>query len=254
MAEKIIIGNWKMNLSSVETEDLISRLRKSLKMYKENVQVVVCPAFTSLEKASVILGNSKIRLGAQDLFWEDKGAFTGEISPQVLKEIGVEFVIVGHSERRKYLGETDEIINAKIKAGLRWDLTPILCVGETFEQRQKGQTALIVEKQVRKALWDIKELKNPIIVAYEPVWAVGTGQAIEAKEAKEEAKIIITTLVDNFPDSIDKGIFSIIYGGSVDEINVLEFVDGELICGVLVGGASIEADKFLAILEKISKN
>jgi len=243
----IIIANWKMKLGLNEAGGLAKELRG---VSLPGVELVLCPSFVSLQSVGEILRGSKLKLGAQDVFWETAGAYTGEISAPQLREIGCEFVIVGHSERRKYFQETDDNVHQKIKASLAEGLTPIVCVGETFEQRQQGATDYILIKQVTAALEGIEfRSDQQLIVAYEPVWVIGTGQAIEPPEAQNAHRVIRQTLIDLFPLELVNDNTRIVYGGSVDSSNVSAFSQLENTDGVLVGGASLQADEFTDLIK-----
>ncbi len=245
----IIIANWKMNLSLAESKQLANSLRN---IDQGKNELVICPSFISLVTVGEILKKGKIKLGAQDCFWEAKGFYTGEISLENLKEIGCEFVIVGHSERRKYLKETDEMVHQKTKAALASGLIPIICVGETFEQRQQGAKDYILIQQTTRALEGVKiDVNQRIIIAYEPVWVIGSGQAISPQEAAEANQVIRQILLDLFPAKFVKDNILIIYGGSVDHKNVSSFIRQESIDGVLVGGASLKADTFLNLVSEV---
>lgn len=247
LKKKLIIANWKMKLTSRQSLDLAQNIKAGFKS-KESLQVVLCPSFTALCAVSQIIKNTEIKLGAQDVFYEDQGAYTGEISAQDLQEIGASYVIIGHSERRAYLNETDEIIHKKIKNALDNKLIPILCVGENFEQRQEGQTDYVILKQVKAALEGINLVNaQNLVIAYEPVWVIGSGQAVEPKQAEHVNKVIFQALIDLFPVSIVKNNVHIIYGGSVDSGNASRFLSQPAIEGVLVGGASLQPGEFLGI-------
>ncbi|TSC95944.1 MAG: triosephosphate isomerase (TIM) [Parcubacteria group bacterium Athens1014_10] len=252
MPKMIFIANWKMNLGLKETVILIKQLLGGLKKIKNNLEIVICPSFTVLSEASKLLKKGNIKLGSQDVFWEEKGAYTGNISPKMLKEIGCEYVIIGHSERRQYLGETDEMAHQKIKAAIKEGLIPILCVGETFEERQEGQKDYIIIKQVTKALEGISLSRGQkIIIAYEPVWVIGSGQAVKPEEAEYTNQIIKQSLIDLYPRDIVEQNFRIIYGGSVDSSVIKSFVERSVIDGVLVGGASLKTKDFIKMINKI---
>ena len=197
---------------------------------------------------------SSLILGAQNCFWEDKGSFTGEISPLYLKKIGIKFVIVGHSERREHLKELDEMVHKKVKAVLDNELCPIICVGETFEERQEKRKDYVIIQQVFKALSGLmpKE-QDKIVIAYEPVWVIGSGQAVNSDEAEYTNQIIRQAAVDCLPSNFVLNNMKFIYGGSIDENNVDEFLGKKTIDGFLVGGASLKAEKFLAIADKMVK-
>lgn len=243
----VIIANWKMKLSLAESADLAQEIKKDLDTENE---IVICPSFISLLEVGKILKKSKIKLGAQNCFWESEGAYTGEVSAKQLKESGCEFVILGHSERRQYLKETDEMVHKKIRVALNFGLTPIVCVGETFEQRQDGAKDYVLIQQTIKAFEGIEiDSDQQIIIAYEPVWVIGSGQAVEPKEAVSAHQVIRQSLFDLFPAVLVENNFRIIYGGSVDSSNVSDFTRLENTAGVLVGGASLKAKDFLALIQ-----
>jgi len=245
-----IIANWKMQLLDSEAVNLTSEIAEKYKA-NSNLELILCPSFTALNKVAEKIKNSQILLGAQNVCAELKGAFTGEISPLQLKENSVKYVILGHSERRQHFNEKDAEINAKVKTCLENDLTPVVCVGETIEKRQAGQTEITLMHQVSEALKDIKlNAEQKIIIAYEPVWVIGTGQAISPQEAEQASQVIQQTLIDSLGENkINQAI--IIYGGSVDDQNIKSFLDLELISGALIGGASLSVDKFLPLINLI---
>lgn len=231
---------------------------RTLKMKLVNVSevdMVVCPPFTDLVPVHGILGESNIKLGGQNLYWEDEGAFTGEISANMLKDAGCEFVIVGHSERRHVFAESNADINKKLKKALSSDLTPIFCVGEKLEQRNDGLTEQILEEQLKQGLAEIKISKpEDLVIAYEPVWAIGTGENATPEQA-EEAHQFIRRLLSELVGEV-AGEIRIQYGGSVKPANAEELLSQENIDGALVGGASLDPDSFAAIIkagQKISK-
>lgn len=244
MRKKLIAGNWKMNNDVEESLGLVKALLSS-KM-NEDVDVLICPAFTALYPVICELKNSSIKAGAQNVHFEDRGAFTGEVSPVMLNSLGIEYVIIGHSERRQHFGETDQIINEKIKACLKHGLKPILCVGESLDQREAGLEKETVRKQLLKDLEGISEgLK--IVIAYEPIWAIGTGKTATSTQANEMSSYIRAVLADIFSKGIaDK--MRILYGGSVKASNAKEIMDQPHIDGALVGGASLKADEFIKII------
>lgn len=249
MDKKIIIGNWKMKLGLPETLELTKAVKK---FSTKNVDIAVCPSFVGLSEAANLLKYSNVKLGAQDCFWESEGAYTGEVSASYLKEVGCEFVIIGHSERRQILGETDEVVHKKVKMALEASLTPIICVGETFEERQQGSKDYILIQQTTKALQGIKLRDGQkVLMAYEPVWVIGSGQAIDPAEAEVAHQVIRQSLFDIFSPTLVKNNFSIIYGGSVNGENVQSFTSLANTNGVLVGGASLKADSFKAIIDNI---
>ena len=248
MRKTIIAGNWKMNKTSFEAIELVTLLKRELSDINE-IDIVVCPPATGLSEVQDVLTESNILLGAQNLFWEDSGAYTGEISGDMLKHLGVQFVIVGHSERRQYFGETDETVNKRIKAALKWELTPIVCMGENLKERQQNQTFKVVEKQCLKGLegFTKKELEK-MIIAYEPIWAIGTGVNATSTQAQEVQKFIRQLLAKLANEDVASRI-RIQYGGSVKPENISELVAQPDIDGALVGGASLNADSFIKIVK-----
>lgn len=243
----IIAGNWKMNFSVKDTEDFLSDFIS--KVQDINHEVVICPPFTSLQKASCILKNSNVKLGAQNVHFEESGAFTGEISPLMLKDFNVEYVIIGHSERRMYFGEKDEDVNKKIFTCLNHGFTPIVCVGETLEQRESGKTEIILKEQVEKAFLNIsKEDVQKIVVAYEPVWAIGTGKTATSEDADNTIGFIRDTIKGMYDGKISDSI-SILYGGSVKPDTIESQMSMSNIDGALVGGASMNIKDFELIVK-----
>lgn len=251
MKKTYLIANWKMQLSNSEAVKLTEELKNSI-TNENNAEIILCPSFTALSKINEVLKGNPIKLGAQNVWYHEKGQYTGEISPIQLKELGVEYVIIGHSERRQHLKETDEDVNRKAKICLDNNITPIVCVGETFDERRTGQTDLILIRQVSKALEDL-QLKNNqnLIIAYEPVWVIGSGQAIKPEDAQHVAQVIQHELLNFFDKKITDEQISIIYGGSIDANNVNDFIQPGLIDGVLVGGASLTAEKFLPLINSL---
>ncbi len=243
----LIAGNWKMYKTGAETVEFIERLKELLSS-DSAVDVTLAPSFTSLEAAIQAAQGSSISIAAQNVFWEQEGAFTGEVSATMLKSMGVKQVIIGHSERRQYFGETDETVNRRIKAALSGGLVPIVCVGETLEQREAGQTFKILKTQLETGLEGIDSgAARTLILAYEPVWAIGTGKTATPEIAQEAHKFIRETLQDQF----DKGLVSslrILYGGSVKPENTAELLTQPDIDGGLVGGASLKPDVFYGII------
>jgi len=242
-----IAGNWKMNKTVGEALDLVRQLKASL-LNIEGVEVAVAPPFTALYAVSQELKGTFIRLAAQNLFYEEKGAFTGEISPLMLKEIGCQYAIIGHSERRQFFGETDETVNRRIKAALGQDLKPIFCVGETLKEREEGKTFTVIEKQAEGGLRGIgkEEVKN-IVMAYEPVWAIGTGRTATPEQAEEVHRFIRERLERLYSREIAERI-RIQYGGSVTPENIKGLISQENIDGALVGGASLKSETFSKIV------
>jgi triosephosphate isomerase len=249
MRRKVIAGNWKMNNDLKETQNLISKLSSGLSMDNLNCDVIVCPPFTSLIEAYTLLKDTKIKLGAQNMHFESSGAFTGEISATMLRSVGCEYVILGHSERRTIFGETDELINNKIKKANSSGLKPIFCVGELLEEREAGVTEKIIEKQIKCGLKDTSsEEMGKVIIAYEPVWAIGTGKTASPEQAQEVHKFIRSLINEKYGDSISDKIV-IQYGGSVNNKNAKELLSQKDIDGALVGGASLKADAFIDIIQ-----
>jgi len=246
MRVPLIAGNWKMNTNSIEALQLIMKM-KSLLEPIAGVEKVICPPFISLEKVKDALGDSTIKIGAQNLFYEEKGAFTGEISPLMLRDL-CEYVILGHSERRQYFHETNEIVNKKVKAALKVGLKPILCVGENIAEYEAGKTEEVVETQLEASLKDVN-IANSIVIAYEPIWAIGTGKAATGDRANYVIGLIRKILADLSNDSISQ-IVRIVYGGSITADNIKEFISQPEIDGGLVGGASLKADQFVSIVKQ----
>ncbi|SNX54923.1 triose-phosphate isomerase [Thermoanaerobacterium sp. RBIITD] len=246
MRKPIIAGNWKMHMTPSEATKLISELKPLVE--NSNIDVVVVPPFVDLIDVKKALDGSNIKLGAQNMHWEEKGAFTGEVSPVMLKEIGVEYVIIGHSERRQYFAETDETVNKKVKSAIKHDLKPIVCVGETLEQREAGKAFEIVKNQTEKALDGVdKNDVLDIVIAYEPIWAIGTGKTATSKDANDVIKVIRDTIA-NIYDINTANEVRIQYGGSVKPDNAKELMAESDIDGALVGGASLKAQDFAKIV------
>jgi triosephosphate isomerase len=248
MRRVIIAGNWKMNNTVGESISLVKELKKLVKDVEDR-EIIVCPPFTSLAAVGAELKGSNIELGAQNMHFEKQGAFTAEVSPLMLKEIDVKYVIIGHSERRHVFNEDDELINKKIKSALENGLKPIFCVGETLKEREAGKTKQIVKEQVNKGLDGIekKEMKN-LVIAYEPVWAIGTGKNATPQQAEEVHLYIRELLKSMFDDKIAEETV-ILYGGSVKPDNAKELISQDDIDGALVGGASLDAKKFERIVK-----
>ncbi len=243
----IIAGNWKMHKTVNEAENLVKDLILELPDLID-VDVVVCPPFTALYKVADMVSNTHIRVGAQDMYWENEGAYTGEISAMMLRAVYCRYVIVGHSERRQYFGENDAIVNRKVKTALAASLRPIICVGETLEQREKQNFKAIVQKQVHHSLEGISaDYTEELVIAYEPVWAIGTGRHATASEAQEIHVLIRSTLAKLFSVKQANKI-RIQYGGSVKPDNAVELLSQPDIDGALVGGSSLDARSFSAIV------
>jgi triosephosphate isomerase len=250
MRKPVIAGNWKMNKTNTETEIFFEEIKKILKENIDNeVNIVICPPFTSLQTAVQYSQDTNIKIGSQNVYWEKSGAYTGEVSISMLKDIGVEYCIIGHSERRALFCETDETVNKKIKAVLSNNLIPIVCVGETLEQREKGKTYDVCGNQVEKALYDIQnEELEKIIIAYEPIWAIGTGKTASAEDAEKVILYIREKIADLYSENTASRI-CIQYGGSVKPENTAELMKMPNIDGALVGGASLKPQSFAEIIE-----
>ncbi len=242
-----------MNLSIKDSVFTAKQLVKEYKKFKNSFELVLAPSFPALQAVGEVLKRSGVILGAQDVFWKSTGPYTGEVSPEVLKELGVSYVIVGHSERRQYFGESDVMIQQKVAGVVAANMVPVLCVGETFAQRQIGQKDMVVARQVNQALDGLTlSGAQKLIIAYEPVWVIGSGQAVEPVEAQHTAQVINRALLDHFSKKTVDSQIKIIYGGSVDLTNIDSFVhDVPPINGVLVGGASLEAKRFISLLKQI---
>lgn len=243
----IIAGNWKMNNTIAQTEALLKDLKPLV--VDADCEVVVCTPFTSLAKAIELTKNTNIAVGAENVHWAEKGAFTGEISAEMLTELGVKYVIIGHSERRQYFNETDETVNKRVKAALAAGLKPIICIGETLTEREGGKVEEVLVRQTTGAFADIdaKELKN-IVIAYEPVWAIGTGKTATAQQANDTIKIVRDTIAKLYGKSeADK--MRIQYGGSMNPKNAKELMAMEEIDGGLIGGASLKALDFSQVVK-----
>ena len=246
MRKKVIAGNWKMNMLPNETINFIEQFAPLVKDTKN--EVILCVPFTDLFYALLHVQGTNIKIGAQNMHWEEKGAFTGEVSAQMLKSIGTEYVIIGHSERRQYFAETDETVNKKIKSALAVGLKPIVCVGETLEQRENGKTEEIVTNQVEKAFEGLNlEDLSKIIIAYEPIWAIGTGKTATKEEANETIAQIRKKIAKMYSQKEADEII-IQYGGSVKASNAKELFEMSDIDGGLVGGASLKPDEFSKIV------
>lgn len=246
MRTPLVAGNWKMNKTVAETRDLVFQMSAQLREIN-GVEKVICPPFMSLTAASAVLEGADVGLGAQNMHWEEKGAFTGEVSPAMVKELCA-YVILGHSERRAYFGESDQIVNKKLIAAQKIDLTPIVCVGETLEQYEAKRTQEIVSAQTKASLQGVSaEYASRIVVAYEPIWAIGTGKASNGEEANAVVKDVIRpALAELFGNETAQAI-RVLYGGSVTSANAAEFFGQADIDGALVGGASLKTDEFVAI-------
>ena len=246
MRTPFIAGNWKMNTTVAQASTLVAEMRERLDRV-EGVEKVLCPPFISLATIGELLRGTSIKLGAQNMYFEEKGAYTGEVSPLMLSQL-CEFVILGHSERRQYFAETDELINKKVGSALKIALTPILCVGERLEEKEAGETAEVVARQVRGALEGI-ESPQGLVIAYEPIWAIGTGKAATPPESNDTTGLLRRTVAQLYGEEFAQGV-RILYGGSVTASNIAGFMEQPEIDGALVGGASLKAEEFLSIVEQ----
>ncbi|NMC30608.1 MAG: triose-phosphate isomerase [Pelolinea sp.] len=248
MRKPFVAGNWKMNKTVEQASLLVADLLPGLQAIQK-IERVLCPPFPSLMVISQMIAGTDIGLGAQNMHWEESGAFTGEVAPAMVKEF-CDYVIVGHSERRQFFAETDQTVNAKVKAALKMGLTPIVCVGETITENEAGRTAEIVQREVLEGLKDLSsEDAVKLVIAYEPIWAIGTGKAATSQQAEDIiGKIVRGSLADRFGSESAEQI-RILYGGSVKGSNAAEFFGMPDIDGALVGGASLKADEFIQICQ-----
>lgn len=252
MKKVLLIANWKMDQSPEQSirvaRDLVKKVKKE--KIKRDRQIVICPSFTEIQAVAKILLSAKIGLGAQDVFWGEYGAYTGGITAAALQSYGCQYVIVGHSERRQYLHEDNQMVNQKVKSVLKHNMTPIVCIGETFEERQAGQKEAVILKQLTEGLAGVwVHEKQTLLIAYEPVWVIGSGQAVDPDEAERTHATIKRTLLEFLPAKIVSDNVGIIYGGSVNGMNVRSFLIKPTIDGVLVGSASLTIDKFWPIID-----
>lgn len=249
MRRPIIAGNWKMNKTIQESVDMAIGLKRKFYTFAQ-ADIVICPPFTALTKVNDEIINSSIMLGAQDVYWEKEGAFTGEISLDMLKDVGCRYVIAGHSERRTLFGETDSDVNKKLKAILKYGMVPIMCIGEKLEERDNGLTYEVLERQLSKGLKNlVKDKVVRIIIAYEPVWAIGTGRTATPHEAQDAHKYI-REFIEKLYDKESAIKLRIQYGGSVKPDNIAQLMAQEDVDGALVGGASLDVNSFTEIVER----
>lgn len=246
----LIAGNWKMNCGPKETQNLLNGIKDIRRSMPEGVQGLVCPPTISLQTASEELdGLSGIALGAQNVHFEDNGAFTGEVSTKMLNEVGCEYVILGHSERRQYFGETDKTVNAKVNKALEDNLKPVICVGESLKQRKADEHKLRVRKQIQAALIGVEnDSATDLVVAYEPIWAIGTGETATPDQAQEMHEMIRSVLEDLFNQEAANRI-QIVYGGSMKPHNAADLLEQADVDGGLIGGASLKAGSFTEIIQ-----
>lgn len=251
MRKKVIAGNWKMNLSVNRSVELVEGIISGISEIPANVDVIVCPSFVNLYPVILAVKDSNIMVGAQNMYFEESGAFTGEVSVEMLKAVGCEYVILGHSERRTIFKESDDVINLKVKKALENEITPIFCIGETLEERESGITFDVIENQIKKGLMDINiDSSESLIIAYEPVWAIGTGRTATPEQAQEVHSFIRSKIADIFSDGIAEKII-IQYGGSVKPDNAESLLSKNDIDGALVGGASLKANDFIEIIKSV---
>ena len=246
MRTPLIAGNWKLHKSLTEAVDLVGALKTAVKDI-ENVEILVAPPFTALTMLATKLAGSNIKLGAQNCWYEPSGAFTGEVSAPLLKDVGCDYVIIGHSERRQIFGETDDCINKKVKAVLGAGLSCILCIGETLEERESGDMFDVLTRQTKEGLAGVSEMQN-IVIAYEPVWAIGTGKTATSEQA-QEVHSFVRGLLQGLYDQQTAMDTRILYGGSVKPDNVDELMGMDDVDGALVGGASLKAEDFARIVK-----
>lgn len=256
MRTPLLAANWKMNKTIGEALSFVGPFQESIKPQEGDrlwPEILVCPPFTSLPALSAAFAGSGVAIGGQNLFWERGGAFTGEISPGMLKDVGCSYVIVGHSERRHILGETDEMAEAKVRAALNEDLRPVLCVGETLEERERGDTFEVCRRMTRLGLAGVKpDEAASVVMAYEPVWAIGTGKEAKPEQAAEVASCIRETIDAVLGPGASENV-RVLYGGSVKPANIKQFMMHEDIDGALVGGASLDPVEFARIAFEIRK-
>jgi triosephosphate isomerase len=250
MRRPIVAGNWKMHGTLTDAVALAAGVRDELGGF-DGAEVVLCPPFTALRSVGEAVGGTAVALGAQDLYWEPKGAYTGEISPGMLHDIGCRYVIVGHSERRAYFGETDESVSRKTRAALEAGLRPIVCVGESLEQREAEETEEVVRRQVERGLGDLGERLREVVIAYEPVWAIGTGKTATTEQAQSAHAFLRTVLASLAGPDLARAV-RIQYGGSVKPANAAELFACPDVDGGLIGGASLEASSFAQIVKAVS--
>ena len=250
LRKAVIAGNWKMNKTPSEAKALLNEIAPLVK--DADCEVVACVPYVDITTAVEAVKGTNIKIGAENAHWEEKGAFTGEISTGMLKEVGVEYVVLGHSERRQYFGETDETVNKRTKAVLKAGLKPIVCVGELLWERECNITEEVIARQIKLDFFDVtaEDMKN-VVIAYEPVWAIGTGKTATADQAEEVCVFIRETLAKLYSKEVADGV-TIQYGGSMNDANAAELLSKEDVDGGLIGGASLVAEKFAAIVKAAS--
>ena len=250
MRKKIIAGNWKINKSPSEAVALINELKPLVQ--NEDVDVVFCVPAISIVPAMEAAKGTNINIGAENMYFEESGAYTGEIAPNMLTDVGVKYVIIGHSERREYFAETDETVNKKVLKAFEHGITPIICCGETLEQREQGIAVDFIRQQIKIAFLNVTaDQAKKAVIAYEPIWAIGTGKSADATIADDICGVVRQTVADLYSDDV-AGKVRIQYGGSVKPENIAEYMAKENVDGALVGGASLQPDSFLALLEALN--
>lgn len=250
MRNKLAIANWKMNKNRAETREFCQQLCQEAQGLT-GVEMAVCPPFTSLDLVAEQFGNTAIRWGAQNCFWEEKGAYTGEVSPLMLCDLGCKYVILGHSERRQILGETDAMINRKLAAAIQAGLIPVLCVGETLQERQNHRAREVVKDQLEQDLHNLVPPTGGLVIAYEPIWAIGTGVNASRDDIREMVGFIRERLTQSLGHD-SAAMIPILYGGSVNTNNIAEIMAEENIDGALIGGASLQVSSFVTIARSIA--
>lgn len=257
MKKSYFIANWKMKLSPEESAELIDSIKKKIKKYQNQVEIIFCPSFVGLQPCAQALKKTQLSLGAQDVFWQDRGSFTGEVAPGDLVDLGCQYVILGHSERRKNLGETNEMVNKKLLTCLRYNLIPIVCIGETLEDRQEGKEILAIEKQVQECFKDLTgESSQEIIVCYEPPWAISDNlgaREITITDVEQITEVIAQNLTEVVSVDFLESNFHFIYGGSVDSSNLNNFFQIAKIEGGLVGAASLKAEEIVTMVQLLAQ-
>jgi len=250
----VIAGNWKMHKDRQEGRELAQAIVEGVKGQADSPKVILCPPYTTIESVIEVVSGQPIEVGAQNLDYRDSGAFTGEVSAPMLKELGVTHVLIGHSERRQFFGETNTTVNLRLKAALRHQLIPIVCVGETNDERESSLTDAVISRQVVAALADLVPGQlDSLVIAYEPVWAIGTGKVCEAEEANRVSKLIRLAITNYYNDKARAVTIPVLYGGSVKPSNIDEILAQSDVDGALVGGASLKAEDFLPLIQAGSK-
>jgi len=249
----LIAANWKMQLSQPESIAAATKLSGGLKNLSGQIELVLCPSFTALGAVGDIIRTGPIKLGTQDMFWADRGAYTGEISPLDLTDLNVEYVIIGHSERRQNLGETDAMVASKLRSAISHGLTPILCVGESAAERDQGQQEQVIGRQLLTVFEKMTTISHSIYIAYEPIWAIGTGQPADPTLAETMRQFIEQTLIDQYSAKLVADQVRVIYGGSVDAKNVTNYIKPGGFHGALIGTASLKPEPFITLINKVEE-